>query len=529
LTLFSKIPKIIKAKTSFIFELGMPNVGFPSLSDWYVLSGFTALIAMLLFGTEKWFHLHRIRADNSRKVVHFCTGLLMLASPFLFESSLPLLLILFLFIIANILAMQFGSFPSILSTTRRSWGTVFYPLAFFLLIALFWQRDLLALMVGMSLLAIADVCAAFVGERASRPRKLPLPGDSKSLQGSLAMFGSSFILIAGGMLLFGPAQDFDPAWLLLLSMAAALALLATTGEALSWRGSDNLSVPILGATATHFFVQASPGATQQFLWGEVFALLVAVLSYRLHFLDLGGALSAFLLGTLIFGLGGWPFSLPILSFFILSSLLSRVGTKEKKEASGQFQKGHRRDFGQVLANGAIPAGIVLLWHYAPQASWHFLYLGAVAAVTADTWATEIGLLSRRQPRSITSGQVVAPGTSGAISGTGMLGALSGALCIAIIGWAVQPDRLPYAFGWRGVLILVLGGVAASLLDSLLGATIQAQRACTICHTISEKKGHCCGVERQYHSGWRWVDNDVVNGLCGLSGVLLVFGGAKVLP
>ncbi|MGH7494080.1 MAG: DUF92 domain-containing protein [bacterium] len=506
----------------------MPNVEFPALRDWYVLSGFTALISALLFGTEKLFHLHRINANNSRKIVHFFTGILMLASPFLFDSSLPLLLISFLFIIANILAIRFGFFPSILPTTRRSWGTVFYPLAFFLLIALFWKRDRLALMVGMSVLAIADVCAAFVGERSLRPIKLPLPGDAKSLQGCLGMFTISSVLIATGIMFFGPAQGFKPAWPLLLMIVIALALLATAAEALSWRGSDNLSISLLSASAMHFFVQAAPAAMQQFLWGEALAMLVAVISYRLRFLDMGGALMSFMLGTLIFGLGGWPFSLPILAFFVLSSLLSRAGAMKKMAVNENFQKGHRRDLGQVLANGGIPALIVVFWHFSPQPIWYFLYLGAVAAVTADTWATEIGLLSQEPPRSITSRQFVAKGTSGAISSLGMLGAFLGALGIAAVGWAVRYDDPIYAFGWQRVVLIVSGGMAASLFDSFLGATIQVQQACMVCHKVSEKKGTCCGVERRHYSGWRGVDNDIVNGLCSLSGVFFVFGGTRVM-
>ncbi len=504
----------------------MPNVDFPPLRDWFVLSGFTALIAALLFGTEKWRQQQRLRTGHSRKLVHFLTGLLMLASPFLFESHLPLLFISLLFILVNVLALRFGLFPAIQIATRKSWGTVFYPIAFFLLIAWFWKRDRLALMVGMSLLAIADVCAALAGERAAQPKILPLPGDRKSLQGALAMFVSSFCLILGSILFFGPAQGFAPVWTVLVLIAIALALLATVAEALSWRGSDNLSVALVGAAAMHFFVQASPVALQQFLLGEALALLVATVSYSVRFLDAGGACGTFMLGTLIFGLGGWPFSLPILAFFILSSLLSRLGASRKKSVQENFQKGHRRDLGQVLANGGIPGLMVLLWHVIPLPFFYLLYLGAVAAVTADTWATEIGLFSQKLPRLIMTWKTVSRGVSGAISSLGMLGAFSGALCLALIGWAVQWDNPVYALGIRGVILITLAGVLASLCDSLLGATIQARQICTVCHQVSEKKGICCGVERRHSAGWRWVDNDVVNGLCGLSGglVVLLFSG-----
>ncbi|MEK7728912.1 MAG: DUF92 domain-containing protein [candidate division KSB1 bacterium] len=506
----------------------MPILHSPPLRDWLVLGGFLILIFMLLVVAEGLRRRRFAGPELTRKAVHLLTGVLILTCPFVFLTALPLLLLAALFIFVNYFSLRYNFFAGIHVNSRPTWGTVFYPISFFILLLLFWERNPLALLVGMSLLAIADVGAALVGENVKAPIKLPLPGDQKSAQGALAMFVCSAILIFCGLRFLGPAQNFSPAFPWLLVMTLALALLATVAEALSWRGSDNLSVPLLSATATAFLMQASPENAQRFLLGEALAMFVAVLSYRLRFLDAGGAVLTFILGTIIFGLGGWSFSLPILAFFVLSSLLSKFGAARKKSAHDKFQKGSRRDFGQVLANGGVAGGLVVLWYLQPDPRWYFLYLGAVAAVTADTWATEIGVLSTTPPRLITSGQIVATGTSGAISNLGLMGALLGALCIAILGWAVQWREPVYQFGWAGAALITFGGVLAHLCDSLLGATIQAQQRCSVCAKVSEKKGECCGVERVPHSGWRWMDNDMVNGLCGLCGVLVVLLGKPML-
>lgn len=506
----------------------MPNLHISATLDWVVFSGFLLLLFVLLASADALQRRQILAAETSRKMVHILAGIAVLLSPFLFQTLLPLLLLAVLFTVLNALALKLSRFSGIHATERKTYGTVFYPLAFFVLLLLFWRRETLALLVGMSLLAIADVCAALAGEKARSPLRLPLPGDRKSLQGSLAMFVSSAMLVFIGFAWVGPILGFHPEASRIIFAVIGIALLATAAEAVSWRGSDNLSVPLLGGFLTYFYVNASEAAIVQFFVGELLALAVAAISYRVKFLDLSGALATFVLGSFVFGLGSWKFSLPLLAFFVLSSALSRFGAARKRTANKNFQKGHRRDLGQVLANGGIPGLLVVAWYLAPQPSWYFLFLGAVAAVTADTWATEIGLLSRRQPRLITSLKIVASGTSGAISTLGLFGATLGAATIAFLGWALQSSGPVYRFGLIGVALITAAGVLAHLFDSLLGATIQAQRICLTCRKISEKRGECCGAERQPHSGWRWVDNDVVNGICALSGMLTVFLGMPAM-
>lgn len=100
------------------------------------------------------------------------------------------------------------------------------------------------------------------------------------------------------------------------------------------------------------------------------------------------------------------------------------------------------------------------------------YVGIMATVTADTWATEIGVLSPHPPRLITSGRVVPPGTSGGVTLYGIGASVGGALLISMAALALMAAE-------RGVLLLLLapaalcGGIVGSLFDSLLGATVQA--------------------------------------------------------
>ena len=70
---------------------------------------------------------------------------------------------------------------------------------------------------------------------------------------------------------------------------------------------------------------------------------VAFSSFKLNFLDAGGSCATFLLASFVFGIGRWTFSVPILTFFILSSVLSKIGKKRKEKFVSVFEKSSRRD------------------------------------------------------------------------------------------------------------------------------------------------------------------------------------------
>jgi uncharacterized protein (TIGR00297 family) len=250
------------------------------------------------------------------------------------------------------------------------------------------------------------------------------------------------------------------------------------------------------------------------------ALLISLLAWRANALSESGALAATLLGTLIFGLGGWPWAVLLLLFFFTSSALTRAGAARKSGLSEKFAKGGRRDALQVLANGGI-AGLCVLAHLLwPQASWPWVgFAASLAAVNADTWATELGVLASRPPRRLTTWQIVEKGTSGGVTLEGTLSALLGAALISLFAVFVAPfpeARSPFAFSW-----ITLTGLAGAMIDSLLGDTFQAIYYCPNCRKQTERHPrHTCGAPTFYVRGLRWLDNDIVNLLCGLSAALL---------
>jgi uncharacterized protein (TIGR00297 family) len=244
------------------------------------------------------------------------------------------------------------------------------------------------------------------------------------------------------------------------------------------------------------------------------SVLIAGLAYWKGSLSSSGTVAAIVLGTLLYALGSVAWFGTLILFFISSSLLSKWKQKQKAHVEATYEKTGRRDAGQVLANGGLGLLLCVANTFAPHALWFYAYVGVMASVNADTWATEIGGLSKKPPRSILSGQTVPSGTSGGVSSLGMLATFAGALFIGVVAWLLT--RGSFTHGWRVVLVGLVAGVVGSLVDSLLGARLQAMYRCGTCGRDVERQMHC-GVATSQVRGWRLFNNDVVNLVASLIG------------
>ncbi|MEA3350185.1 MAG: DUF92 domain-containing protein [Chloroflexota bacterium] len=259
----------------------------------------------------------------------------------------------------------------------------------------------------------------------------------------------------------------------------------------------------------------------QFVLGISIGVLISLLAWRVGALSSSGAVAAAISGGLIFGIGHWPWAALLLTFFVSSSALSKLFRSRKVGSSEKFAKGNQRDWAQVLANDGVGVMLVLVLIFRPDRSWIWIaYAGAMAAVNADTWATELGVLSPKPPRLITNGQVVEAGTSGGISLMGTLASLAGAALIGAVAAASFPrERILFP-----IAAATLGGVCGSLFDSLLGATGQAIYNCPVCQKETESHPlHSCGAETVQIRGWSWLDNDLVNFLASVVGAVIAVG------
>ena len=262
----------------------------------------------------------------------------------------------------------------------------------------------------------------------------------------------------------------------------------------------------------------------QIIFGLILAIIIAFLAYRAHSLNVSGAVAATIVGTIVFGFGGLSWAILLMAFFITSSGLSRMFKKRKQGLDEKFSKGHERDAGQVFGNGGLATAFVLVHALYPESTIGWVgFAAALAAVNADTWATELGVLNPSPPRMITDlRKRVEKGTSGGISLFGTFASLTGAAVIALLAaWLTD--------NWSLFLLITLAGLAGSLFDSFLGATVQAMYYCPVDKKETEKHPlHTCGTETVHIRGWQWLDNDWVNFACGAFGVMIAFNAISMI-
>ena len=144
-----------------------------------------------------------------------------------------------------------------------------------------------------------------------------------------------------------------------------------------------------------------------------------------------------------------------------------------------------------------------------------MFGAAIAEATSDTWAGEIGRLSKKPPVSLKTGKIVSRGVSGGVTLLGYGGGLLGAAFIAVFWYVLFSgksgpmdlfmNKLPF-----GLAVVALSGFAGCILDSFLGAFFQALYIDADSGKYTEKKKSPSGKDNALLSGIQWMDNDMVN-------------------
>ncbi|MDR7420492.1 MAG: DUF92 domain-containing protein [Armatimonadota bacterium] len=239
----------------------------------------------------------------------------------------------------------------------------------------------------------------------------------------------------------------------------------------------------------------------------------AVAAGRLRWLTPDGVAAGWAIGTAVLGFGGWRWALVLATFVVPSSALTKLGRDRKTQPE---HAGRGRDASQVLGTGGVAAAVAVLWAaLADTAAGPALYaafLGSLAAASADTWATEIGMLSRTPPRSLITRRAVPAGTSGGVT---WLGSAAGAVGAGIVAAAGAWDNPPL------LTAATLAGIVAMLFDSVLGAMTQASY---------RYRDGTVGEDRRDDGalihGLAWMNNSTVNLVATLAGALLAAAIAR---
>ena len=462
---------------------------------WELFGGFFLSIIILIFLSEYSYRNDFLEPNLNRKIIHSIVGVAVSFSPFIFLSNIQPLILAVTFLIINLFSYKHNKLKSFHNLNRKTLGTIFFPLGFIIIAALFWEYKYNIACCFM-ILAIADPLSSLTGENIKKPHKYNVGGDVKSYEGSMIMFLSTFIILY----LFSNSvfHQFDTLETFLAIMLSCFAI--TIAEAMSIKGSDNISIPLTAFFFIEIFNTVNMG---NFIIGFSFVIslitIVLFYFYKRKHLSLDGFLSSTLMAGLILGFGGLKYVLPIAIFFILSTLLSKVGMKNLRESKSG------RNASQVFANGGVGLVLCIFNHFYQMELIYIMFLASIAAANSDTWATEIGKLSRTRPKDIISGRSLNKGESGGITFIGLLGSMSGSFVIATVGYFLDINT-------SFLIIVFISGFLGSIFDSILGSTLQSRFILIDGKTIKEEKE----TDSYHYSGLVSINNNSVNFLCTLS-------------
>lgn len=205
---------------------------------------------------------------------------------------------------------------------------------------------------------------------------------------------------------------------------------------------------------------------QQVLLALPVTVVFAALAHRLGMVSLSGALGGVLVGAPVYACLG-PRGFALLFLFVAGgSALTRLGYDRKRRVGSAQEQGGRRGARNALANSGVAVLCAALYALDVSDAFSAAYVAAIGAAFADTAESEVGQLSRRPPRLITTLRRVPPGTDGAVSVPGTLAGLAAAAMMAGIGWA-----LGLVAGPAGAALVGLAAFLGTVADSFVGARL----------------------------------------------------------
>uniref|UniRef100_A0A1B6FGK0 Transmembrane protein 19 n=1 Tax=Cuerna arida TaxID=1464854 RepID=A0A1B6FGK0_9HEMI len=267
-------------------------------------------------------------------------------------------------------------------------------------------------------------------------------------------------------------------------------------------------------------------APTRWLFSVITPICFAAYGLKKKSLSISGALLGLFIGFVL-TLSSYLFLVCLMTFFVTSSRATKFRSKLKSKFEDEFKEGGQRNWVQVLCNSGMALQLAFLYildsgcgerpidfHDDYRGSWLSLgIVGVFACCNGDTWASELGtVVGSSSPFLVTTGRRVPRGTNGGVSPVGLLFSLFGGLVIGAayylaVWYLVDPVQLAHSpVQWPLILWGAFAGLAGSLVDSFLGATVQFSGLDKRTQRIVEVPGP--GVK--HISGISILDNHSIN-------------------
>eukprot|EP01039_Chlorochromonas_danica_P001697 gene1697-1854_t len=229
--------------------------------------------------------------------------------------------------------------------------------------------------------------------------------------------------------------------------------------------------------------------------------LAIILAFGLAFhglkkrsLSPSGCVAAMIVGFVTFSIS-YRFGLVLILFYYSSSKLTKLKEEVKAKLEDGHQEGGQRDWIQVFSCSILAVLVAVLFYlvigedvnlsYIPSTTETVsrdylamqltaMFIAHFATANGDTWASEVGILSPSRPRLISTffTREVPPGTNGGMSVIGTVASAAGGGFIGLVYYLLSFSYPGSASQWKMILFGIVCGLLGSIIDSLLGATLQ---------------------------------------------------------
>lgn len=444
----------------------------------------------LVIGLSMWLQKKQVSEVVTRKVVHILLGNWIFFYP-LFTNVWALMFAPFVFVIINYLSSRYQWLESI-ETDAGSLGTTYYAISLLVLSGAAFQLDrpLLAY-IGILVMAYADGFAAIVGSRFGKKHPFPY-APNKTLAGSLTVFVATMIVVVACLSIANPLDRsiWHILWIGLLTGAVGVFV-----ESLGEGGCDNLTLPIISSMLA---VAAYEINTVWFYVYFASIILILAFAYWRKSITLDGIVAAIGVAITLYYLGSPLLAWVLVIFFAVGSVATKIKNSHKQAAEKNTES-KPRTYIQVLCN-ALPAAVVVwcIQLFDLSNTYYLAAYAVFAAATADTLASELGLLSSGKVVNPLTLKPVPAGLSGGVSTLGLVASVVGALFIGLFTYRYHNGA--------GVILVAAMGLLGSLIDSVLGVLLQVkyEGRNRKWQDTPEYKG------QEPVAGLAWVSNNAVN-------------------
>lgn len=466
-----------------------------------VLMGYVVAYTYLLSVFIAAFVVSRILKNNeiSRNIIHIAAGMGWNIFKIFFPASIHAIIISSSLVLVTILTIT--KKVKFVERNDKSYGTLYYTTMMLIMSILGYKNKMLFDLFGISIMCLScgDAFANIIGSKFGSIKIYK----KKSLQGTISCLFICIIVITAEVNVYGIKLNIIG--ILLLS------LLSATTELFSGR-FDNISIP--SVVYCFGYILITDGLNQKLLISLSIGAGMFIFALTLKLLNINASYMLFYFITFLFYFGGLQAFISVMLIFSIIIFIEKIcGYKINQITKPINKESGKRNEMQLSSNCLAAVLAICLYGITNSRIFLLAFFSAIAETIGDSAASDLGILSKRQPFDICSFKKIQRGISGGIT---ILGTSAGLLVCIFTG-------IIYISIYKGTLLNSLIIISASflgiILDSILGSAVQAKYQCSVCGKITEKTHHC-QKDTLFLKGFQCIDNSRVNLICNFfSGIL----------